>query len=384
METSGSTNPLRLNFAETGRKQIGECLNMVLNFHQVRVAQVGVEASLAAIDRSASSTYGGIGSPLGYEDLFLLTQNGGVAGDARVTLPWSGKRLHANRFWKKYITGRLSRIPEETWPAAAWTALVPLKVHLTLPSLRLHPQECRAYADAAVWPTGFGLTWNNWIEGPLETEDLLDLLGRLHDGQVDYDSPDRPSRRGGMKTIHHQTLDDLRQHLWGPGPMGWRSDLITVMTIVRASADSRSAEAADHALEALLEGVAKTWGSRPVAAPGDRHAESGQTIYVAKDFRLVWIPDSFLAQDRIHRCGCLHRNVIAATLQVEMLAAIAQLLAERRSRTGSLPAAYAPFVERVLERIDFFMSDRGYSAPFLSAQLERGPVRAARTLLAAA
>jgi hypothetical protein len=351
---------------------------MSITFHCVRFGQVGVEASAAAIDRQAPGPFGGIGESVRYEDLFRKA----VAGGAGLALPWGGKSLHSNRFWKKFITGRLAKVGEEEWPGLAWRALTPLKVLDPIPAVHLHSEETRAYAEGYVWPTGFGLCWNNWVEGAHTAEGIVDILTRLRNGEIEWSGPGAQAGKKRIKGLYHATLDHARDAFWGPVAPGTRSDLVTVVTIVSASATPSVPDAASGALKTLLDGIQSVWGPRLSPLAGDLHAESGHTVYANKDLRLVWLPDSFLARGQIHRCGCLHRNLLAASLQVEMMSAAAQLFADARPTHGFLPAAYVPFAERVLERIDFFLSGRGYSAPFLSARLEREPVRAARQSLA--
>lgn len=345
---------------------------MTLKLLDVRIGQIWLESSPSAIDGKAPGPFGGAGHQLGYEKLFAGARDG--AGGA--ALPWPAKSPRSTKFWKKYVTGRLRPDNMANWPGIGWNTLVPLKVPAALPSIRLHAGQSRGHSEAYVWPTGFGFTWNNWIAAELDVADLAGILARIRNGQVDYAAPDGTVASERLAKLAHAALDSLRGSLWGNSVEGTRSDPVTIVSVVRAVDDP--AGSVPDALKTLLDQLAQAWSERPQILPDDRYLTSGESVYVAKGLRLVWRPDNFLGGSWLHRGGCFHRNLLLASLQAESLAAAATMLAGVLEENGSLPESYMPLVQRVLDRIDFFVSGGGYSAPFLSAQLERGPVLKAR------
>lgn len=349
---------------------------MALSYRDLRIATVGVEASLAPLEGAATGPFGGIGRLLGYEALF------GAARDAegQAYLPWREAKLKANRFWRKYATAELADTPEGQWAEGAWRLLVPLKLIAPVAPISIHPNQSFAQSEGYVWPSALGLCWNNWIEGPLDDQALAALVAGLRNGLV------RRTGAEGEKALkrvaaYHEAMNEFRQSAWGEVREGERSEPITVVTVVRGSAEGSAAEAAAASLKALLAGIGPAWGSLK-ATPTADGGEGDQTVYTAKGLRLVWLPDKFLATERISTCGCLHRNLIVGLLSVEMVARTAILLARNRRRLGHLPPTHASLVKRVLERADFFLSG-GYSPPFLLSQLERDEVTKALTELRA-
>jgi hypothetical protein len=341
---------------------------VALSYRDVRIATVGVEASLSPLEGVATGPFGGIGRLLGYEALFGAARKAG--GEAY--LPWRERKLKANRFWRKYATAELADTPDGQWAEGAWRLLVPLKLIDPVAPISIHPNQSFARSEAYVWPSALGLCWNNWIGGPLDDDALAALVSGLRNGAV---------RRGGAEggkslkrvAAYHEAMNELRQTAWGEVKEGERSEPVTVVTVVRASADGPAGDAAAASLKALLAAIAPAWGPLK-ATPMADGGEGDQTVYTAKGLRLVWLPDKFLATERISTCGCLHRNLIVGLLSVEMVARTAVLLARTRRRLGQLPPTHASLVARTIERADFFLSGGGYSPPFLLSQLERDEV----------
>jgi hypothetical protein len=339
---------------------------MTLRFLDIRIAQIGVEASRAAIEKKATGPFAGIGQSSQYETLFDNARD--LVGGS--SLPWHPEGLYDNRFWKKYVAEELARTEPDGWAAVGWKKLVPLRVPAAaaLPTIEL-PNLFRSHAEAFVWPTGFGFCWNNWIRGDLSAEDVVATLGAVQNGEVDYVLPGAARATGPMTGVYHGTLNRLREALWGSGSQGLRSDPLTILSIVHVS-DPPSEKVTAAVRETLLKGIAGIWGAPPKILDGDRHAESGQTVYAAPGLRLAWLPSSFAASGRKRSAGCFHRNLIFSSLQVEMLAAAARLLAQVKEEHGAMPHDYQSTVERLRERIKFFASDKGYRAPFLAAQFD--------------
>jgi hypothetical protein len=350
---------------------------MTLRFLDIRIGQVGVEASRAAIEKTATGPFAGVGQSGKYGILFDNART--LVDDS--SLPWHPEPLYANKFWKKYVTGELAGSDPDLWAETGWQKLVPLRVPAKLPSIEL-PGVFRRSAEAFVWPTGFGFSWNNWVRAELGVNDVAAALERLRHGSVDYVRPGSSPASGSMTKLYHSTLDGLREALWGKGNQDVRADPLTIVSIIQV-ADAPSEKAKAQARQSLLKAIEDAWQERPRILQGDRHAEGGHTVYAAKGLRLAWLPSSFLAAGRKRSGGCFHRNLLFASFQVEMLAASARLLAQVQKKNGSLPAAYQSTVERVRERIKFFLSGGGYSAPFLDAQLNRQQVADARAEIGA-
>ena len=342
---------------------------MTLKILDVRIGQIGVEASRTALEKAAPGPYGDIAYALAYKDMFDRAYNGGEPH----AVPWDRHKPYRNRFWKKYVTDRMLAEEEKRWRDVAWQAMVPFKAPASLPLVHLDSaHEFRSYSEAYAWPTGFGIVWNNWIKPGIGIDALVALLGTLRGGSVPYAGADKFAAELPMAALYHRMLDAARDQLWGTTQPGSRSDPITIVSIVQAEADPAAPDAAADALKRLLDGLAPDW-QRPAPLPDDRRAASGETIYVADGLRLVWMPANFLSQSRKRPGNCLHRNLLLASLQVEMLANAARMLAGHK-QNGGLPAQYQSTVERVLQASDGILADDGYSAPHLRLQLQRKTV----------
>ena len=364
-----TANDKYITVAARDRQAHGGVGRMTLKIVDVRIGQVGVEASRAGLEKAAPGPFGGIAYALGYKDMFDRARS---ASEPHA-LPWDLAKPYRNRFWKKYVTDRMLGEEEKRWRDVGWQALVPFKVPASLPRVHLDSDhEFRSYSEAYAWPTGFGIVWNNWIKPALDIDGLVALLGTIRGGTVPWAGADGAAGTLPMKTLYHQMLDSARDQLWGTQQKGSRSDPITVVSIVQAEADPAAPNAAADALKRLLDGLAANW-ERPAPLADDRRAASGETIYVADGLRLAWMPGNFLSQSRKRPGNCLHRNLLLASLQVEMLASAARMLAGHKQNDG-LPAHYQSTVERVLQGSDGILADDGYSAPHLRLQLQRKPV----------
>ncbi len=343
---------------------------MTLKILDVRIGQVGVEASRASLEKAAPGPLGGIGYSLAYKKAFAGAQAGG-AGHA---LPWDSQKPYLNKFWRKYVTDRMLSEDPKQWPDVAWNLLVPFKATAALPLVHLHPDELRTYSESYAWPTGVGLIWNSSIRTSTDVDGLVSILADIRNGKISYEAADGTTGPAlPMKTLYHQMLDSVRDQLWDTQQKGQRSDPMTIVSIVQAEADPADPKAVPDALQRLLDGIAREWNDRPVTLPGDVRAASGGTVYAAEGLRLAWVPANFLSQSRGRPGNCLHRNLLLASMQVEMLAAAARMLAAHKRNNG-LPGHFQSTVERVLEGSAAVLSGESYSAPHLRAQLERQPV----------
>jgi hypothetical protein len=352
---------------------------MPMEFQDVRIGQVGVEASSVSVDGAPAGHFGGIGWRSGYSGLFEEA----AAGGGEAFFPWTPEPPHHNRFWKKYVTGRMARRPDAGKIDVAWRASMPFKADLALPLVQLHDPVRRSYSRAFVWPTGFGYVWNNWIETEVDAAGLVSLLAPLRRGDIAYAEPGGKWAKKNAAGFHHEMLRRVGDAVWGERPDGLRSDPpMTVVTIIRAAGDPADKEV-QRERDAVLDGLKTAWGERPAPVAGDLKAESGETVFAAKGLRLVWLPTSFLNPERPRSGACFHNNLLAATLQVEMLAAAAQMLDQARDGDGALPADLQSTAERVRDGILYFTKEKGYSAPFLKQQLERDAVVVARAAIGA-
>lgn len=343
---------------------------MALSILDVRIGQVGVEASRAALDGQLPGPLGALGSAAGYEALFeaAKARSGGMA------LPWLADKPYSNRFWRKYLTDRMMAEAEEQWPAIARGALVPIKASVPLPLVHLHPAEVRSYSEAYAWPNAIGIVWNNWIRPETDVEGLVALLETLRNGEVAWSGPDGAPGKVSMQSLYHRMLDTARDTLWKTEQPGIRSKPMTIVSIVQGSAPPLPDKTSVTAREALLDGILGAWGERPAPLPGDERAASGETVYVADGLRLVWAPGNFLSGSRKRRNSCLHRNLLFSSLQVEMVAASARMLAAYKQSNGDLPSRYHSTRDRLLVARHAFLKGLVYSAPHLRVQLERQSV----------
>lgn len=352
---------------------------MPMEFQDVRIGQVGVEASSAAVDDPPAGHFGGIGWRSGYSGLFGEAAGGGGAA----SFPWTPEPPHHNRFWKKYVAGRMMRRSDAKQIDVAWQQLMPFKADLALPLVRLHDPVRRSYSRALVWPTGFGYLWNNWIETQVDAAGLVSLLAPLRRGDIAYAEAGGAAAKRKAAAFHHDMLGRVGDAVWGKRPPGLRSERpMTVVTVIRAAGDPADKEVRRER-DAVLDGLKTAWGERPEPVEGDQYAPTGETVFAAKGLRLVWLPTSFLNPERPRSGACFHNNLMAATLQVEMLAAAAEMLDQTRDGDGSMPADLQATAERVRDGILYFIEERGYSAPFLKQQLQRDSVVLARAAIGA-
>ena len=244
---------------------------MALSILDVRIGQIGVEASRAALDGQAPGPLGGLGSGIGYETLFEAAR----ARADGLALPWLSDKPYSNRFWRKYVTDRMLTEAEESWPAISRGALVPIKAPAPLPVVHLHPAEVRSYSEAYAWPSAVGIVWNTWIRPETDVEGLVDVLDKLRNGEVAWSGADGVPGLLSMQNLYHQMLDTARAALWETKQAGIRSKPLTIVSIVQGSAPPLPDKAAETARETLLEGIGKSWGERPAPLPGDKRAATG-------------------------------------------------------------------------------------------------------------
>lgn len=173
-----------------------------------------------------------------------------------------------------------SKTPDR-WGERAWQALVPLRLKGARPVLRLYPQERRSFSEAFIWPTGVGVSWNNWIEARITIEDLLEIAGAIRNREIDVFAADGNLSHRRLKGYYHDALEALRGECWGHLDEGHQSDLLTVISIVKAEVEDEVKDV-DEALAALLSGLAKVWGERPKKLDGDRAADETGTVYASK------------------------------------------------------------------------------------------------------
>ncbi|HKR25655.1 MAG TPA: hypothetical protein VJS15_10375 [Allosphingosinicella sp.] len=292
---------------------------MTLKLRDVRIAQLAVEASLDAIDEVATGPLATIGTMSGYRDLFA----GALTSANGLDLPWPAESPDANKFWANYVTGMLPADDPEAAGLVAWQWLVPLKPPAGIVAGTLAGAR-RAFAEAFVWPTGIGFSRNYWIEGAIEPAEIGRIVGEAGDLQ----------RR-------HETFDAVRNEMWGVGKAGVRSDVMTIVSVVRTEAGSAEEEAA--ALAAILDGLALD--ERPRILPADE-AANRLTVHCADDFRLVWHPSKARSTRRTHSLGCFHRNLTMAALQARLIGGTILALDNKRAG-GALHSSYDSLVGRL-------------------------------------
>jgi len=358
---------------------------MAVKFLDVRVAQVWVDANPLALHGTAGGAVPDIGISHRYPLLFEAVAKAGE-DLSRTRLPWHGDAPHSNRFWKKYLGDMLAADRAE-WGQFGWTHLVPMKLALPLPRLSLGAQQTRSFCEALAWPCGTGFSWNAWLQAPMTVDALADTLDLLVEGDLDCTWPDGKADRLRLKTLGHRILDSVQEHAFGSAtPQGLRPEPLTIVTIVRAAVDPSSqdplADDLAAALQVLRTRLVQASGG-PLAAidPVATDDARQDTIWMGKRLRLVWFPTAFLAEKRLHRNGCFHRNLLQSSLQTLALASGVDRLARLHEQTGSLDGdlgSCARNIERQLDRID---QDIGYSGPFLTALIDRGDVKAARARL---
>lgn len=322
---------------------------MALKLRDVRIAQLAVDASLDALDGLAAGPMGTAGDYVGYRNLFTAARS----SENGLDLPWPAELPDQNKFWASYVTGRLPANDAKGEAQVAWDSLVPLKapagiVAGTLADLR------RAFAEAYVWPTGTGFCRNYWIEGLIEPAEVGRIVGDA-----------------GELQRRHETLDSVREELWGKGKAGVRSGVVTIVSVVRSEAGSDEDE--EEALAAILDGL--ELDERPRILPADA-AKNKLTVYCADDFRLVWHPAKARSTRRMHSLGCFHRNLTLAALQAQLIGGTILALDNRRAG-GTLPAAYGSLVQRLRDCHSRFWT------PHLAAWLDGDKVTKARAAIGA-
>ena len=322
---------------------------MTLKLRDIRIAQLAVDASLDAFDSVATGPLGAIGNYLGYRDLFAAAR----ASENGLDLAWPAETPASNKFWASYVTGRMPAEDPDGAARIAWDGLVPVKAPAGIVAGTLGGAR-RAFAESYVWPTGTGFCRNYWIEGAIEPADVGRIVGEAGDLQ----------RR-------HETLDIVRKDMWGEGEAGVRSDVVTIVSIVRAEAGSAEEEAA--ALAAILDSL--ELDERPRILPADEQ-QNRLTVYCASDFRLVWHPSKARSTRRMHSLGCFHRNLSLAALQAQLIGATIVALDNRRAG-GTLPAAYGSLVDRLRDCHGRFWT------PHLAAWLDGAKVKGARAAIGA-
>lgn len=351
---------------------------MALGLLDVRIAQAWVEATPRVLQGQAAGPLAGLGSAV-HHPFIVRAALAQRRADAAMPWPAAGPaRLPtSNRFWNRTALDAMRAGGDAaSWPGVACERHVPLRLTVALGQPMPGPPARRTYVEGYAWPTGVGLLLNVWLAGTLSPQQVKDALSLLRGGELEVRQPGGQTERVRAARFCHDTLRLLRQGAFGELPDGERPDPVLIVTVVRAAADAPARLKRDLTAtrKALLEAIAATWNDR--LEPGDAAADTDVILW-GKRVRLVWQPTKFLAAGTPHTLGCLHRNLMQASLQAEALAAAAVTLADLLQREKGLPAALEDTARRVLDRLDDISAGRTYSMPALVAQLERERVAGA-------
>jgi hypothetical protein len=322
-----------------------------------RVSALWVEAFPDLLAAPNTSRLGNLLDPAAYAQLFndLLASD----ADPLVRLPWppspNAKYPGRNNYWNDTIVQCLRDHARGDAGKSAFKAVVPFRYRPHL--IKLGTPD-RSFVEGWYFPGGIGLTVTFWLSGEFDPQQVQTAVGGLLDEPLAATRPDGSQERARLNALAERCLDVLRRDGFGSIAPGLRPSPLRVLTVIKAEEDGDPSQIAANQ-QAMLEAVI-------AAAGGPLNLTPQRDIYAWSRGAVVWRPDRFLAKNpNLHTLGCLHRNVVLASLNVaSLLRAAAILDAQLGQSTDPVPFRLNPYaraVAGVLGRI--YGGDEAYTLP---------------------
>lgn len=306
-----------------------------------RLSCIWVEALPELLGAQDLGLLGGLVRSDRYAKLF----NAVLADDNNplVTVPWhhqpDEKYPFRNSYWADYILREFRDHPKASPGDRAWRAVVPFR--RKVPPARIQRSE-RCFLEGWYYPHGIALTVTAWFRGEFDAIRLKVAADEFLRGTLGVTWPDGRVVQIGLNTLAGQSLDMLRREAFGEIQAGYRPEPMRILTIVRAKHGTENIDQTE--LEVALRNAVIS------AAGGDPNSKTApvRNIYAFSRARVIWRSDRAFGESReIHTLGCLHRNIVMATLQVMSLLRGAEVLAAAAEDQGRLSPRIEPYARRL-------------------------------------
>lgn len=269
-----------------------------------------------------------------FRDMFIAALNG-TSVNPKFEVPW--KREQKQKFWMRYLVqGVLADVTGDQ----AWEYLVPLRID---PGIRLQAAwfPGTIFVDALYYPVGTALAITFRWQPNLPPDKLVPKAYEIFkDGKYSITGE---TQQLSLSDAAVKILTAMRKRALGDASVSPRGvlDPFSIFTVIQAAgatpdADVRKDDQILKTLEVLTNWPSDTeFGTVPdlntVLLPTKGHPPLGSALYAERRGRAVWLPALFrtidnptteeaLAQSkRTSKLGCYHRNLLFATVQIEML-----------------------------------------------------------------
>jgi hypothetical protein len=318
-----------------------------IKIHEIRLSCIWVETFLDLLrDPAPQTDLAFLGRDLTYMQYVDALSTGRV-GPQGLRLPWLEEKPC---FWTSYLE---QPNLEKVGGTKAWKSLMPLlgEVPVRVKAAWL-PKLSRFDLKAYFYPHGLAFIFNAFCLGDFTLSEALQTAFQIHrTGNLEVEWQAGGSQSLNLQSLGHKVLDILRAKALGiSATPRVISEPFTVVTVVRGEGVDPiqpipQGGVIHRALEALT-----TW--RPdyetvnlpdlddkVCLP-IRESAAGHVLYYHNRGRAVWFPALFTKKDqRLHSLSCFHRNLVAASQQVESLGGLAVATADdlRQSRPLMAP-----------------------------------------------
>jgi hypothetical protein len=282
----------------------------------------------------------------GYAALFntLITSE----NNKLVTLPWprrgQQKLPDHNNFWDDYVVRELRDSPHGDPGIKAWRAVVPLRHKEPLAGIN---RAERCFLEGWYYPHGIAVTATAWFRGHYDASTLVESASDFLRNPMSASWRNGATEMKTLSSLAESCLDRLRESAFGTVPAGHRPNPIRIITIVAAEADRADKNQANAQSDVLKAAISAVDGNPNV------EIKPAKDVYATPRFRVVWRPDRVLSPaGKLHTLGCLHRNVLMATLQLASLLRGAELLrASLASPKDTFSARVEPYARAIASLI---------------------------------
>jgi hypothetical protein len=291
----------------------------------LRLSFVYVETLLGLVTGElAQAPYDFLVHRFSYVDRFDRAAGDDEHGDLQ--RPWPHTR--GKSFWTFYFEGNTPHgsIKGEQ----AWRGITPFRQRLPWSAESTAGSDCQISIDAFVYPHGVATVLYLSLAGKFTPE----LIARraLEIRRRPIFSTSTRDRDLTLDRLAGRILDATRTIAFGTVPAGTRPPYpFSVATVIRGSGvDSEKPlpeKSPEHRLLEVLTAWPPAWegaGTPPLSkatVPISKGSPSGHLLYARNRGRAPWMPGYFCLDPGVVRSlGCLHRNLVFASMQVDSLA----------------------------------------------------------------
>ncbi|MBI5879864.1 MAG: hypothetical protein HZB53_19630 [Chloroflexi bacterium] len=301
-------------------------------------------------------------------------------GQGEPCVPWLHEHGHAyNHFWRYYLPRLTPKIAPAAAAEMAWRKVTPLRMRPAV-TLAIDGLADPAALDAFVYPHAISVAVTLFMKGAHAMADLHALADSLRNRMTTLSTAGAAVGTLPLPDAAQHVLRLLRQAVLGdPDAETTAGDPFIVATLVDG-AGIDGANAPDPSMLRAAEALC-SWKQlppnfvprpQPQASVKLSGAAPSQILYRLDRGRTVWFPDWLSADATRNKVKCYHRNLSAASMQVDALAALLGLAESYLSSGNNLPFYFDDLVRNAtLELSLFYSGDRKstYRSRSLCAQI---------------